>query len=192
MFSSKQYNITLAGKLNDHLFHKCIACLRYLEQEHQGLINVTYLQFFETQWEEYLKKTANENKGSFYNHKASPLVFLTDDSGKKQYIGDAETFMSWALIEFRYHDNTNMLIYKKKANDMLRNQINCQPDKSYMYMQLTFGGQAQLIVFELFTSLTPKTCENFMQLCDGFKGKSGKNISYLGSKIHRVVKGMYI
>mmetsp|Transcript_1582 Transcript_1582/g.1919 ORF Transcript_1582/g.1919 Transcript_1582/m.1919 type:complete len:129 (+) Transcript_1582:409-795(+) len=63
-----------------------------------------------------------------------------------------------------------------------------------MFMQLMVGGsESHLVVFELFTSLTPKTCENFVNLCEGFKGKTtGKNISYVGSKVHRVVKGMYI
>lgn len=62
-----------------------------------------------------------------------------------------------------------------------------------MFMQLMIGQESHLVVFELFTGLTPKTCNNFISLCEGFKGSAtGKNISYVGSKVHRVVKGMYI
>lgn len=50
------YSFVLGGKASDPAFHKCVACLKYLEAEHPKDVQVTILQFFETQWEEYLKK----------------------------------------------------------------------------------------------------------------------------------------
>lgn len=44
----EKYVIVLAGKINDPAYHKCHACLRYLEQEHPYTINVIYQPFFET------------------------------------------------------------------------------------------------------------------------------------------------
>ena len=69
--------------------------------------------FFETQWDEYLKKVQTELKGSFYQHKASPLVFLND---LNMYIGDHTAFEAFVLEQFRYVDNSKMLIYNKMAN----------------------------------------------------------------------------
>ena len=47
----------------------------------------------------------------------------------------------------------------------------------------------QRIEFELFSSLVPKTCENFRCLCTGEKGTggSGKPLHYKGSAFHRVI-----
>ena len=58
--------ITLAGKVTDPTFHKCLACVKYLEQTFPKTVTINVLQFFETQWEEYLKKVQNEKKGLFF------------------------------------------------------------------------------------------------------------------------------
>ncbi len=45
---------------------------------------------------------------------------------------------------------------------------------------------------ELFKNVTPKTAENFRQLCTGEAGKSkrsGKLISFKDTIFHRVIKG---
>lgn len=48
-------------------------------------------------------------------------------------------------------------------------------------------------MFELFNNLAPKTCENFISLCCGFKRASdGEEISYANTEIHRIVPGMFI
>lgn len=44
---SATYRITLAGKVNDPNFHKCHACLKYLEQEYPT-VSIIVHQFFET------------------------------------------------------------------------------------------------------------------------------------------------
>ena len=109
------YSFVIAGKINDALFHKALACLKHLEKERPKQVKVEVFQFFETQWEEYLAKLQVEKKGPFFNHKASssPLIYYNDIV----YIGDGEAFLEWALNEFRYVDTTSMLIYKKRAID---------------------------------------------------------------------------
>lgn len=45
------------------------------------------------------------------------------------------------------------------------------------------------IVFELFSSVVPRTAHNFLSLCTG---RNDKNLSYRGNLFHRVVKEMCI
>jgi cyclophilin family peptidyl-prolyl cis-trans isomerase len=54
--------------------------------------------------------------------------------------------------------------------------------------------KAGRIVMRLRADVVPKTAENFRQLCTGEagRGKSGKLLSYSGSKFHRVIPGFML
>lgn len=112
--------IIVAGKITDAYFHKCVTAARYLERENPGVVTTECLQFFETQWEEFLKKTANRLKGVFYQHSGNHLIYLNDG----EYIGNSEKFATYALHNFAYMDNSNMMIYEKKASDSFKKMIN--------------------------------------------------------------------
>ena len=58
--------ITVAGKIQDPAFHKCVTAVKYLQEQHPEIVTSECLVFFETQWEEYIKKIANKLKGVFY------------------------------------------------------------------------------------------------------------------------------
>lgn len=148
------------------------------------------LQFFETQWEEYLSKLQVEKKGPFFHHKASaPIVFYND----LIYIGDGETFLEWALNEFRYVDTTNALIYKKRSIDAFKGLIENTSGRNYVYLDVNVNGDVQKVVIELFTEYAPRTCSNFLKLCTGdATNEKGEKLSYVGTEFHRVVKGMYV
>lgn len=64
------------------------------------------------------------------------------------------------------------------------------------YFDITIGAKAVgRVVFEMFVDVTPKTAENFVGLCTGDYGYSKttrQRLCYLGSKLHKVVKGSYI
>lgn len=64
------------------------------------------------------------------------------------------------------------------------------------FFDIQIGGQsAGRVVFELFSDLCPKTCENFRALCTGEKGISQKSeipLHYKGSPIHRIVKDFMV
>jgi len=61
-----------------------------------------------------------------------------------------------------------------------------------VFFDIEIGGKkAGRIQMELFSTITPKTAENFRALCTGEKGvgKSGKKLHYKGSIFHRVIPG---
>lgn len=61
-----------------------------------------------------------------------------------------------------------------------------------VYFDMTCDGQpAGRMVFELFADIVPRTAENFRCLCTGEmgRGRSGKNLHYLGSHFHRIIPG---
>jgi len=61
-----------------------------------------------------------------------------------------------------------------------------------VFFDIEIGGRSVgRIEFELFISVAPKTVENFRALATGEKGKgsSGQNLSYKGSRLHRIIPG---
>ncbi|KAG5492894.1 hypothetical protein JKF63_01474 [Porcisia hertigi] len=69
---------------------------------------------------------------------------------------------------------------------------------SYCYLDIAIGGrpQRERVVLELFSDVTPKTCENFRQLCLGNNGKKVEGtevpMTYQGCTFHRVIPGFMI
>ena len=78
-----------------------------------------------------------EKKGPFFNHKATSPIVLYNDLA---YVGDADTFIDWALNEFRYLDSTSDIIYEKKALDAYRSLIDNTPGKNYAFMDVNING----------------------------------------------------
>lgn len=174
MQTRKPVKITVAGKITDAAFHKCVTAAKYLERENEGIVTAECLQFFETQWEEYLKRTANKLKGVFYQHQGSHLIFLNDG----EYIGSSEKFAEYALHNFSYMDNSNTVIYEKKAKDSYDKMVLQSKTRKYAQMTVTFSGMEQVVMFELFTDIAPRTCANFLALCDGHQRSDGEHLTY--------------
>jgi peptidyl-prolyl isomerase H (cyclophilin H) len=62
-----------------------------------------------------------------------------------------------------------------------------------VFFDISIGGQhAGRVKMELFADTTPRTAENFRQLCTGEFRKGGKPVGYKGCAFHRVIKGFMI
>lgn len=98
------------------------------------------------------------------------------------------------MQNYKYVDNTNILIYKKMSATHIKQQINNTAGRSYAYINIKQAGQTldEQVLFELFEDQCPKTCANFKKLCEGFKRKDGKTIGYKESEICKIVKGMFV
>ena len=188
MNSSQPIKITVAGRIDDPNFHRCVSVANRLEETHYGEVTTEFLQFFETQWEEHLKKVANKLKGVFYSHGQSPLVILND----KEYIGDQDKFMEYALHTFKFRDDTESKVYTDAAEQAYCKAINASKTKKYAFLEFSHQTNKYKIILELFADIAPRTTENFIQLCNGFKKSDGEIMHYNQSEVGRIVKGMYI
>lgn len=113
--------ITVAGAIKDYNFQMMKTAALYIKRESEDpTLQVEILEFFESQWEQYMKDLKQEKKGKFYIHKGYHIAFINDD----EYIGDSNEFMRWALINHRYFDTTKILIYKNRAKLAMKKAIN--------------------------------------------------------------------
>jgi hypothetical protein len=108
---SVKHHIFVAGIINDQDFQQAKTCALYLERNYPDDVKATTFQLFETQWEEMLKEIKATKKGKFHYHKGNYIVFVNDDT----YLGNYEGLEQWALMNYRYLDNSNLVIYKRKA-----------------------------------------------------------------------------
>lgn len=180
--------ITIAGKITDPAFHKCMTAVKYLQEQHPEIVTSECLQFFETQWEEYIKKVANKLKGIFYQHSGNHLILLNDC----EYVGNSEQFATYILHRFAYMDNSMNIVYERLATNSFRKMINTSKTRKYAQINVNYSGMNQTVYFELFHDLAPRTVANFLGLCAGYNRSDNERSSYVGTEVHRIVKGMYI
>lgn len=182
-------SITVAGKINDSGFEECRICAKYLMGKDPNL-TFYIVPLFETQWEYYLKKLGQSKGGSFLLHKKSPIIFEGDDV----YIGGSDEFLAWAANYCQYVDRTKAIMYQMKANLNLKKITQQSQERAYVFLYLKYGDYPPgMIVLELFKDIAPKTCANFINLCNcNYVNEDGFIITYLGSFMNRVVKDSYI
>lgn len=77
------------------------------------------------------------NKGQFYEHKVSPLVYANNT----EYIGDSETFIRYALLKFQICAEDSQSEYEKCAANVSRTKINHSATSKYAYITFEIQGQ---------------------------------------------------
>eukprot|EP01135_Chromosphaera_perkinsii_P005687 Nk52_evm19s358 gene=Nk52_evmTU19s358 len=84
----------------------------------------------------------------------------------------------------------------KSNNQLLSERYQLvHPDNPVVFLDISLGGQpAGRILFELFAHVTPRTAENFRQLCTGeFRSRvDGTPQGYKGCTFHRIIKDFMI
>eukprot|EP01022_Parablepharisma_sp_SALTPOND_P028758 TRINITY_DN71653_c2_g1_i1.p1 TRINITY_DN71653_c2_g1~~TRINITY_DN71653_c2_g1_i1.p1 ORF type:complete len:678 (-),score=108.49 TRINITY_DN71653_c2_g1_i1:2813-4699(-) len=184
----KGVRITLVGKKSDPYLMQCKAALSAIKSKNP-YISSTELSLFETEWEEYLRQVQRTHGGRFLHHKKSPLVFFDD----ADYLGGAEAFLAWAEEHYDYHDATNIALYNRRCQEILKRMYSDDPSRKYCYMDIQVGKDIPTtVIFELFVDIAPQTCNNFIELCKGFTDSKDRSITYRGTKIHRVVPHAFI
>lgn len=100
--------------------------------------------------------------------------------------------MEYALHNFKFRDDTETKVYDEAAEQAHTKAINHSKTKKYAFIEFSHQANKYKIILELFADIAPRTVENFLTLCNGFKKSDGEYIHYNQSEIGRIVKGMYI
>lgn len=193
--AASAYKIIITGTITPGIM-KAHACARELkEKQPDQVLDYTMTTLFTAQWDLHLKELQNLKKGEFYHHKGHSLVvYLEHSNGQTTFIGGCESFLEWALQQFRYTDTTSNIIYKNLSSNAYKAALHQTEGRSYVQIEISIGGaRPEKVLIELFDDICPKTCENFRQLCVGFKRVADqKLISYVNTDFDRVVKGKFI
>ena len=85
------------------------------------------------------------------------------------------------------------IVYERLAQNTFKKMINTSKTRKYAQLQLSFAGMNYFVYFELFNDIAPRTVANFLGLCgQGHMRSDQVALSYCGTDVHRIVKGMYI
>lgn len=178
----------IAGLYDDLHYHKAVALAERVAAAapEDAEFSFEKVPYFEPEWDAFLEAKILELGGDAYAHKSSP--FITKDG---EYMGGVS-----ALTEFVVSTFSDVAVtfdepdskFKDTALNALLEAMN-STGASYCYMDIKVGdAKGKRVVYELNARDCPKTCENFMTLCEG----STKKLRYKGSPIHRIVQGGWI
>merc|ERR1711953_661688 len=105
------------------------------------------------------------------------------------------TNMSIILLFISFIITTEAVKTQEHSYKTVINAAN-KPKNKHVFFDISYttSGKPVLgrLVMELFSEVTPRTAENFYQLCKGFKARDNKVYSFKNSIFHRVIKNFMI
>ena len=186
--------ITVAGMFSDAGFQQCRVIAENLASvvEH---VSVEVLAMVEHDWEQYIDAKGRELGGEAYSHTESPVVFINGST----YVGGTDSFTDYVAKTFEYEDATKAAMYNRLAIREYQKHLQSTGNQ-FCYFDMKLGNaEPKRIMFELFTDVCPKTCENFRCLCTGERGSvpvgeenEQLKLHFLGTPFHRVVEGAWV
>ncbi|CAH8663086.1 unnamed protein product [Heterobilharzia americana] len=148
---------------------------------------------FEFEWSQFIKEERKKLGGSYLCCTNDVLVLI--DGVPK---GSEIDFYAWADKEFGFTDYRPLALYRTLAEDGYRKML-CALNRIFVSMLISIDGQkCGVLLFELYSDILPKTCENFRSLCTGEYGTIKKNevekykMHYKGTKFFRLVRNGWI
>eukprot|EP00035_Acanthoeca_spectabilis_P034828 m.31099 g.31099 ORF g.31099 m.31099 type:complete len:286 (+) comp6892_c0_seq1:36-893(+) len=171
----------VTGRRDDAGFQLANATATALNTEACRDVSCTATALNEFEWEEFYKTQVKTHGTEAKNVKDQVLIMV---DGKIQ--PSLSSFVTWAKDEHGL--SAPEADYNLLAAEALAKYLN-NPDKIFTFFDVTVGEKsAGRIVFELYKSICPKTCENFAKLCTGEAGETeqGLELTYKTSVFHRV------
>ncbi|XP_072713814.1 probable inactive peptidyl-prolyl cis-trans isomerase-like 6 [Ciconia boyciana] len=182
--------VTVVGLLRDPAFHmaKCVA--EALKLKFPSKFADPVIQpLVEFAWHEYLQEKKKELRGEVWAYASSVMCFIGG-----QLLGDEKELLKWSHHEWDYRDFKPEALYQAIAEDFYMKYLK-NSQHVFVYLEIAIEEQpVGRLLFELFSDVCPRTCENFRALCAGgaTSSRDGRELTYKNSLFHRLVKNGWI
>ncbi|XP_030055054.1 probable inactive peptidyl-prolyl cis-trans isomerase-like 6 [Microcaecilia unicolor] len=182
--------LRVVGHMTEVPFHVAKSAAEALQQSFDNnFIDALIQPLHEFAWNLFLEEKKKEVKGEMWDYRSSVMCFINDI-----LIGDEKAFLSWAYKNWAYTDFRPLPLYRALAEDFYLTHMK-RSKHVFVYMNISIQeNPIGRLLFELFSGMCPKTCENFRCLCTGEAGtsESGLELTYKESIFHQVVKKGWI
>ncbi|XP_071892227.1 probable inactive peptidyl-prolyl cis-trans isomerase-like 6 isoform X3 [Anas platyrhynchos] len=135
------------------------------------------------------KCAAEELRGEVWAYASRVMCFVDG-----RLLGDEKELLRWALHQWDYRDFRPEVLYQAISEDFYTKHLK-NSQHVFVYLDIAIDKQPiGTLLFELFSDVCPKTCENFRALCvGGVKSPySGRELTYKNSCFHQLVKNGWI
>ncbi|XP_065593048.1 probable inactive peptidyl-prolyl cis-trans isomerase-like 6 isoform X2 [Cyrtonyx montezumae] len=182
--------VEVTGLLRDPAFHvaKCTAEALKLEFPSK-FADPVVRPLLEFAWNEYLQAKKKELRGEVWAYASHVMCFING-----WLLGDEKELLQWAHCKWGYRDFKPEALYQAIAEDFYTKHLRSS-QHVFVYLDIAIEEQPiGTLLFELFSDVCPKTCENFRALCQGgvMSPRSGQELTYKNSCFHRLVKPVWI
>ncbi|KFR10435.1 Peptidyl-prolyl cis-trans isomerase-like 6 [Opisthocomus hoazin] len=186
--------VTVVGLLRDPAFHVAKCTAEALKLKFPSKFADPVIQpLVEFAWHEYLQEKKKELRGEVWAYASSVMCFIDG-----QLLGDEKELLKWSHREWDYRDFKPEALYQAITEDFYSKYLkNSQASNTHVFVYLEIAIEEQPVgrlLFELFSDLCPRTCENFRALCTGGakSPRDGRELTYKNSLFHRLVKNGWI
>jgi peptidyl-prolyl cis-trans isomerase-like 6 len=185
--------LSVVGLINDTGFHQAKSCAEDLAIKFEDKFAKPEIKaLFEFEWKQFLVEKKRILGGEVWSHKELVIVFKDG-----ALLGGLKQLGDWAYRELGYEDYRTEALYKAFADDAYKRRIK-DSGHPFVYLDISIqNNNVGRLLIELYSDLTPKTCENFRALCTGEKGETnidGRKVPlhYKESLLHRLLKHGFV
>lgn len=193
-----QRRLVVAGYMDSPIFQQCVEAADFLNHEYKNEYKISITREFAFEFEKKRSELVAQKKTGVENH--TRVLVADTDSGAyvsgEDFIKEICATTDFKLFNVEDQDEGSYL--KLAQRSFLTFLKGAKSEFCWMTIRIgeQFGGR---MVFQLYSDLCPRTCENFLHLCkgdlpDATDPKTGKKIklSYKGTNFFRVVAGGWI
>ncbi|KAM9778722.1 putative inactive peptidyl-prolyl cis-trans isomerase-like 6 isoform 2-T2 [Syngnathus typhle] len=181
-------HIKIVGLIKELHFHIAKAVTEGLKHKFpREFVEPEIIPLLELDWHAFLDNQKKDMRGEMWQYSSGVMCFLDG-----QFIGDDEALVAWAKDQWAF---TCDRPEPSCVDEYYLKHLSATKHR-FVYMDIEIGGEpVGRLLFELFSSMCPKTSWNFEALCTGesvSQSSAGYPLCYKGSLFHRVVPNGWV